>query len=473
MEWARPRIHLRPIMRAIMVLDAVSALIGGVVGTLLRFGQPFPDRPGMSAPVVAAGLPVLWLVTIAAAGGYDRRYLVAGADQFRRVLNGGVWLLGLIAFASYVARADFSRGFVAIAVPLTVLMTVLMRYITRKRVHHRLAKGATIHRALVVGDQDETDSVVRHIERNRHIGFNAVAFGRPGTRLLVEHRSGLHSLDFEPHDIYGAARWVGADTIVIAGLHLFPRGELRRLAWRLEGKGVDLVVAPALTDVAGPRLLMRPVDGLPLLHLEEPRFRGPARIVKGVFDRALAALLLLLLSPLMLGIMLILPFTSGRPILYRQKRIGRRGRPFLMWKFRTMHVGSDKARDLLDHMNEHDGVLFKIRRDPRITGMGRWLRRTSLDELPQLWNVIGGSMSLVGPRPPLEEEVVRYGADVRRRLLVKPGITGLWQISGRADLSWEDSVRLDLYYVENWSVALDLQVLWKTAGAVARGQGAY
>jgi exopolysaccharide biosynthesis polyprenyl glycosylphosphotransferase len=248
---------------------------------------------------------------------------------------------------------------------------------------------------------------------------------------------------------------------------------LRRLAWGIESRRADLFVAPALMDVAGPRVSVRPVAGMPLLHVEHPDINGVRQLVKSGFDKLVAAVALVVLAVPMLAISIVVRATSPGPALFRQTRIGRGGREFQVLKFRTMVADAERLKQVLLDNNESDGVLFKIRNDPRITRVGALLRRYSLDELPQLLNVLRGEMSLVGPRPPLPAEVEKYGADVRRRLVVKPGMTGLWQVSGRSDLSWEESVRLDLRYVENWSLMLDLQVLWKTWSAVTRGEGAY
>jgi exopolysaccharide biosynthesis polyprenyl glycosylphosphotransferase len=248
---------------------------------------------------------------------------------------------------------------------------------------------------------------------------------------------------------------------------------LRELAWELEKTATDLCVAPALLDVAGPRTTIRPVAGLPLLHMDHPEFTGARRLIKTVFDRALAVPALLLLSPLFAIMAVIIRCSDGGPAFFRQVRVGQGGRSFTLYKFRTMVPDAEAQREQLATLNETDAVLFKIRNDPRVTLVGAWLRRWSLDELPQLINVLLGDMSLVGPRPALPKEAALYGDHVRRRLMVKPGITGLWQVNGRADLSWDESVRLDLRYVENWSLVLDLQILWKTVAAVLRGSGAY
>jgi len=248
---------------------------------------------------------------------------------------------------------------------------------------------------------------------------------------------------------------------------------LRRMAWQLERDDIDLIVASSLVDVAGDRTTIRPVDGLPMLHVDHPRLTGGPRIVKEIFDRIGAVILLATFSPLLLLIALLIKRTSPGPVLFRQVRVGRNGREFIIYKFRTMYLDAEARLADLRHLNEHDGVLFKMRNDPRVTRIGRWLRRLSLDELPQLFNVVLGHMSLVGPRPPLPEEVAAYPDDARRRLAVKPGITGLWQVSGRSDLPWEEAVRLDLRYVENWTLSLDLVILLRTLTAVSRGSGAY
>jgi exopolysaccharide biosynthesis polyprenyl glycosylphosphotransferase len=248
---------------------------------------------------------------------------------------------------------------------------------------------------------------------------------------------------------------------------------LRQLTWQLEGSGVEVLVSPGLIEVAGPRLHIRPFVGLPLLSVEEPEFSGWRRLVKGTIDRMIAAVLVVAAAPVLLGIALAVRLSGPGPVLYRQQRVGLGGQLYTMYKFRSMVIDAEARLAALQAANEGDGLLFKIRHDPRVTPVGRWLRRFSLDELPQLFNVLGGTMSLVGPRPPLPTEVERYDSSVRRRLLVRPGLTGLWQISGRSDLSWDDSVRLDLRYVENWSLALDVLIMWKTASAVFGSRGAY
>jgi exopolysaccharide biosynthesis polyprenyl glycosylphosphotransferase len=276
-------------------------------------------------------------------------------------------------------------------------------------------------------------------------------------------------------EIAMATRHTGADTVVVLPSPELDGTALRRLAWQLERHDVDLILANSLLDVAGARTTIRPVDGLPMLHVEHPRLAGGRRMAKELVDRLGAAVLLVLLSPLLAGLILVARGKRGGsgPALFRQTRVGRDGKLFRIYKFRTMYVDAEQRLADLKHLNQHDGALFKVRDDPRVTPVGRRLRRYSLDELPQLLNVLKGDMSLVGPRPPLPSEVALYPADMRRRLVVKPGMTGLWQVSGRADLSWDDAIRLDLRYVENWSLTLDLVILLRTVTAVARSSGAY
>jgi exopolysaccharide biosynthesis polyprenyl glycosylphosphotransferase len=284
--------------------------------------------------------------------------------------------------------------------------------------------------------------------------------------LLAASRGGMD-------DVPAAVEKCGADTVAVLSCPEMNSTQLRGLAWELEKTGTDLCVAPALLDVAGPRTTIRPVAGLPLLHLDHPELTGAKRFIKGVFDRLAAGLALILLAPAFAFIALVILVHDGGPVLYQQTRIGKDSRPFKLRKFRSMVVDADRRQAQLEALNDASGLLFKMRTDPRVTKVGAWLRRWSLDELPQLLNVLTGDMSLVGPRPALPAEAACYGEHMRRRLVVKPGITGLWQVSGRSDLPWEEAERLDLRYVENWSLVLDLQILWKTWSAVTRGCGAY
>lgn len=448
-----------------------------LVAQLVRFGdldESLPD-PQFRIPywLISAVVVMVWVGGMCAGGVYHARVVGVGAEEYRRVMNVGLRVLAVVAILSFALKIPLARGMVAIALPLGVALTMVFRYAARRWLHRQRAKGACVRRVVVVGLRSEAEDLVRHFARAPYAGFRVVGACVPGPGSALDGGGQEVPILADPAHVARAITDARADAIAVASLNALERGTLRRLGWQLEGSGVELIVAPALTDIAGPRISIRPVSGLPLMHVEEPQLSGPSRLAKECFDRTVAASGLLVVSPLILSIALLIRFTSPGPAFYRQVRIGRHGRPFVLWKFRTMTMGADDERHSLIGLNEHDGPLFKMREDPRRTPVGCWLRRWSLDELPQLWNVLLGHMSLVGPRPPLPGEVSLYGDDVRRRLLVKPGLTGLWQVSGRAELSWDETVRLDLYYVENWSPALDSLILWKTAAAVIRGRGAY
>ena len=234
-----------------------------------------------------------------------------------------------------------------------------------------------------------------------------------------------------------------------------------------------MAIASRMTDVAGPRIHWRPIEGLPLMSVEMPRYSGLKYSLKRLFDIVVATGMLLLLSPVLLLIALAVRLDSPGPIFFRQSRVGVNGSLFKMTKFRSMVVDAEECLAALEAQNEGSGLLFKMKDDPRITRVGNVLRRYSLDELPQLFDVVAGSMSLVGPRPPLPREVEGYETHVHRRLNVKPGITGPWQVGGRSNLTWEESIRKDLYYVENWSLSGDLVILFKPVRAVLASDGAY
>ena len=270
-------------------------------------------------------------------------------------------------------------------------------------------------------------------------------------------------------------RSCGADTVAVTSTAAFGPSEVRQLSWDLEDTPARLILAPAITNIAGARIHTQPVAGLPLIHVDRPTYRGANRILKRSFDIIGSVFLIVVLSPLLLTVAAAVKLTGDGPVFFRQDRVGLNGEVFRMIKFRSMQVDAEARLDKLRDEQRDAGnvVLFKLKNDPRVTPIGRFLRRFSLDELPQLFNVVAGDMSLVGPRPPLRSEVDRYRDHERRRMLVKPGITGLWQVSGRSDLTWQDSVRLDMYYVENWSITGDLVILWKTAKAVLSSTGAY
>jgi exopolysaccharide biosynthesis polyprenyl glycosylphosphotransferase len=467
---------LRRYQLGLGVIDGVAASLAGILAYALRFRSANFGSVDLFA---AALLPFAWLVVIHLNGAYERRFVGVGATEFQRILRAFLHLTVLVTFASFVSKADLARGFVLLALVLALTFDLAGRYAARKWLHRRRVRGYALASVLLVGDAESIVSFATILQRDRYAGMRPIGACVPPS--LVHDPTTLQALAKLDLPLFGdvdsiatAVRMSRADTIAVVSSAAIGPEKLRWISWQLEGSSVSLVVSPGLTEVAGPRLHVQPVAGLPLLHVEEPRFTGLHRVAKATFDRSVAALAIFVLLPLILVLWGAVRFSSTGPGFFRQTRVGRNGQLFTIFKFRSMFVDAEARLDVLQSANVNaDGLLFKIRDDPRQTPVGRILRRLSLDELPQLFNVLNGTMSLVGPRPPLPTEAARYGEDVRRRLLVKPGLTGLWQISGRSDLTWDEAVRLDLRYVENWSFALDIMILFKTVGAVARGSGAY
>ena len=457
----------RALVRYLLLLDFLAAAVAGLVAMLVRFGTGGPDV----YLLVTLAAPVVWVLSCASVRAYEHRFLGTGSEEFQRIFNAGVRLLALTAVVSLALRLEPARLYVLIALPTTVLLTLLLRYAARQWLHRQRASGRCQHKVIVVGRERSCAELIRQLRREPQAGFSVV--GACIDRTQGPQVEGVAVVGTSA-SIVPALRDTGADTVAVGAWSDLSQADLRRLSWQLEGSGVDLVVAPSLTDVAGPRIHIRPVSGLPLLHVEEPEFSGGRRLLKTTVDRGVALLGLALAMPLILSLAILVRLTSRGPAFFRQERVGTEGERFTMYKLRSMYMDAEQRLADLQAQNEKaDGVLFKMRDDPRITPVGKYLRRFSLDELPQLFNVVKGDMSLVGPRPPLQSEVKQYQNDVRRRLLVKPGLTGLWQVSGRSDLSWDESVRLDLHYVENWSLALDAHILWRTAFVVLGRHGAY
>ena len=459
-------------VRRALVADAGCAAVAGVVGYVGRFGAGVDG--GSLSTMIAVLLPVVWVVAMLVSRSYEERYLWVGPEEFRRVLFAAALLLATVGTVSWALKLEVARGFVILALPLATLLTLVQRYAHRKWLHRRRIHGRYTQTTLLVGHRAAVASVDEQIAAEAYHGYRVVGCCLPAD----QHNPGADAFNGLPllgdlSDVARVVREYEVDTVAVLPCPELDGAALRRLGWELEGTQAELLLAPAVTDVVGPRVSIRPVAGLPLLHVERPELTGVRRLAKEFVDKTVAACAIAILFPALLGIALAVRLTSRGPVFFRQERIGRDGQPFSMLKFRSMVDGADRMHETLTADNDGNGVLFKRRSDPRVTRVGKLLRRYSLDEVPQLLNVLRGDMSLVGPRPPLAREVELYGYDMRRRFLVKPGITGLWQVSGRSDLSWDDSVRIDVRYVESWSLTFDLMILWKTIGAVVRGAGAY
>ena len=420
---------------------------------------------------LTVALPFLWVGAVALAGGYDPRFIGTGPEEFRKVFNAAVSLTAGVAIVSYAAKFDLARGYVVLALPCATAFDLAARYALRKHLHRGWRSGQNMRRTVAVGHPGPVEDLVALLRRDRHHGLSVVAACVAGAKYQGEVADIPICGDLD--NVPSVVSRFQADTVAVLACPEMNGARLRALAWDLEKTGTEMCVASALLDVAGPRTTIRPVAGLPLLHVDHAELTGGKQVIKAVFDKISAALALVLLAPLFMMIALSIKISDHGPVFFRQVRVGKDSRPFTLWKFRTMVVDAEARKAQLLAHNDGEGTLFKMRRDPRVTRAGAWLRRWSLDELPQLFNVLIGNMSLVGPRPALPGEVAEYQDHMRRRLAVKPGITGLWQVSGRSDLQWDEAERLDLRYVENWSLALDLQILWKTMSAVTNGSGAY
>ena len=466
-------------IRWLRISDTVVVVLAVVVAQRIRFGE-YGSRleyRDIDYTMVSLVIIAVWLIALAIYRSRSARVIGAGVEEYRRVSTATLSGFGAIAILSMVFRLDLARGYLAIALPLGLAGLFVSRRYWRAKVAKRRMGGEFLASVLVVGERRSATSLIQSLARQPEYGYAVAGLCIPGemdrTSIAVPGVGEFPVFGNET-DIAQIIGDTGIDTVAVAATeHLGPQG-IRDLSWTLEKLDVDLMVSPGVSDVANPRLVMQPIAGLPLIHLEKPQYNGAKRFEKRLFDLCFAALVLLVVSPLMLLAAIAIKLSSRGPVFYRSERIGIDGTPFQMIKFRTMVDGADQRAAELMNLNEADGgVLFKIRDDPRVTGIGRYLRKYSIDELPQFINVLRREMSVVGPRPPLAREVAAYDSEVRRRLLVLPGITGLWQVSGRSDLSWEESVRLDLSYVENWSMVGDLMIVFRTIKAVMRGSGAY
>jgi exopolysaccharide biosynthesis polyprenyl glycosylphosphotransferase len=440
---------------------------------MVRFGAE-ASAPPHASTWAAFTLPVIWIGSILIARSYEERFLWVGAEEFRRVFFAAMMLLATLGTVSWAFRLDVARGFVIVAVPLAALLTLAQRYTQRRLLHWARRRGQYLQTTLLVGHRNAVAALDEQLDREAFHGYRVVGCCLPSDQYdpNADAFNGLPVLG-DLSQVADVVSRFEVDTVAVLPCPELDGSALRRLGWALEKTRAELLLAPAITEIVGTRVRIRPVCGLPLMHMERPELTGVRRLGKDLFDKTSATLGVLFLLPVLLGIALAVKVTSRGPVFFRQQRVGRDGQTFSMLKFRSMVTGADRMVEALADESDGNGVLFKKKDDPRITSVGKVLRRYSLDELPQLINVIQGDMSLVGPRPPLPTEVERYGFDMHRRFLVKPGLTGLWQVSGRSDLSWDDSVRIDVRYVENWSLTFDFMILWKTVGAVLRGSGAY
>jgi len=469
-DWARRY------ARGLAITDFLVIAWAVIGAQLLRFGVSIEDEArvgsgfnlGLNYTLITVILILAWMLMLAVFKTRDARVVGVGATEYRLVVQATLWLFGLGAILLFLFKIDIARAYVLIALPLGLLFLLISRWLWRQWLTAKRRRGASSYRVVLVGSRVAVEAIARELTRVPSAGYHVVAAlvpgATPGSVMLADKAIPLSG------DIDGIQNVMSdhdADTLVIASSDDLPPTRVRELSWGLEPGHQHLVMAPSLTDIGGPRIHTRPVAGLPLMHVETPQYQGAQAFAKRMFDLICSGIAIGVLAIPMLIIAIVVKTTSSGPVLYRSERVGYRGRPFHMLKFRSMRDGAnDELKGLLDAQGTSEQPLFKVKDDPRITRVGQTLRRYSLDELPQFFNVFTGSMSLVGPRPQVAAEVALYDDAARRRLLLKPGISGLWQISGRSALAWEDAIRLDLYYVENWSIMGDLVILWRTLKAV-------
>jgi exopolysaccharide biosynthesis polyprenyl glycosylphosphotransferase len=451
-----------------MVLDGLVGILA--VGFVLQL--PNAQFNEIKSVVLVLGAGIGWPIAVAISHGYERGKIGVGGDEARSVLH--AMILGIAAGAVPSAVTD-RPGVVALcvmAVPMAGAVSLTVRIAARKYLHYQQRAGRNVRRVIVVGSTYTVADLTEVLTREPNCGMQVVGVCVPQADVARAHAAGLPVIgDLE--QVPQVINSYNADAVAVAGGDSTRHNYLRELSWALEGAGVEILVHPGLVEVAGPRMHIRPHVGLPLLHVEQPHFTGWRRFVKRATDIVLTSLGLVLVSPILIAIALAIKLGDGGPVIFRQNRVGHDGSTFTMFKFRSMRIDAEERLAELKALHPEMGTLFKLEDDPRITPVGRFLRKYSLDELPQLFNVWRGSMSLVGPRPPLQSEVDSYEDHARRRLLVMPGLTGLWQVSGRSLLSWEETVRLDLRYVENWTLTLDLLIMWRTLFAVVAKRGAF
>lgn len=475
---SRARREARAVSRTWLLRYRTRAVVGDLAVSssaalglyLLRFGA---EEIRQAWPLLF--VPVLWVLALVVGQTYRAQYLGSGSEEYRAIGRAAILVACAVALFSYVGDLQLPRSVVLPFVPAVLGGSLLWHWHLRRGLIGRRVQGECLLNTVVIGRADSVAAMIREIRSAPHSGMVIVGAcvsdldPSSGNRGVVE---GV-TVFGPPESALAAVDALGAEVVAVSSHPDLAGQPLRRLGWALAEREVELVVSPGIVEVAGPRLSLRPAAGLSLLHVERPITSGGRVVVKRAFDTLVALGICIVLLPVFLVITVLVRSTSQGPAFFVQERVGAQGELFRMLKFRTMAVGAERLIESIRTGHETNSVLFKDPRDPRITSVGRALRKYSLDELPQLFNVLLGKMSLVGPRPPLAREVANYEPDAVQRLRVRPGMTGLWQISGRSDLNWEQSLRLDLWYVDNWSPLLDLQILVRTVKAVFRGTGAY
>ncbi len=463
----------RRLGRLLVAADAMVIALSSAVAYLLRgiLGELGLIRGLENELPAAVGVLPLWLGILYAFGCYRPQYLNAGGEGYRRFLAGAFGGLLVLGFVSFALNLDLARGYVGLFFLFVLALGTANRFFIRSYLRAQRRRGRFLQNVLIAGADEEAIEVARAMASAEAAGYRVVGFlddeldvGQPVIDAIrVVARTG---------EVIDAAYDARAGLVVVSPTGVRP-GTLRDLTVALEGSPVDLAVAPSLFAVVTRRVTVESVANVPVLHVDQIRLEGGKAFTKRALDLIGGSLLLAFFAPVMLIAAAAIKLYDRGPVLFRQTRVGRDGVPFEIWKFRTMVADAEQRLEKLAELNEAGHRFFKIREDPRVTRVGRFLRKWSIDETPQLFNVIRGDMSLVGPRPPVPAEVEKYEPWHLRRLRVRPGITGVWQVSGRSNVAFDEAVRMDLFYIENWSLGYDFYLLAKTVLAVIGREGAY
>lgn len=459
--------------RLLVVGDVATLAVALCISLVVTRGTP--DDIASEGILAVTVLAVAILACLSATGSRMPRVVGVGNLEYRALARSTLYVFTVAALLAYGFDLRGYGRLLLYGAVITFLLLTVERWLFRIWLVRRRRAGEMMNRVLLVGSEESIAATAEELARTPEAGLRVVGACTPTGRVADYIEGTDIAISGSVENLIAAVDAVDADTVLITSSNELSSEKVRSVSWQLEPGRKHLIVAPSLTDVGGPRLHTRPVAGLPLVHVETPRYRGGKLYVKRLFDILAAVGLLVVLAPVFAFVAITIAVTSPGGVFFRQERIGLGGEKFYMLKFRSMYADAEER--LLELKREADDrgntVMFKMRNDPRVTPIGRFLRKVSIDELPQLINVLRGEMSLVGPRPPLEREVEQYADRVHRRFLVKPGITGLWQVSGRSNLSWDDTVRLDLFYVENWTIGGDLSILLRTVKAVVARDGAY
>ncbi|KRE26661.1 polyprenyl glycosylphosphotransferase [Mycobacterium sp. Soil538] len=469
--------------RHVVVTDTIAVVVAVTIAQFARFGLPHLDSPVMGdhwryVTACSVILAVIWLAALGLQESWDLSLTGIGSEEYRRVVTATAWAFGITAVTDLLLQLDLVRGYLAIALPVGLVGLLAGRHLLRRDLANKRSRGAFTSQVVVLGKPRSVIALCNTFNRCSHAGYRVVGACVPdyqgGVGLEIDTRTGPVPVLGDQHSVAEVVRLTNADALAVTSADHLGHEHMRTLTWQLDSLGTDLIVMPGMVDIVGPRLKIRPIDNMPLFHVARPRHDGALHYHKRFFDLVLASIALVLFSPAMILAAIAIKWHDGGPVFFCQERVGYNGIPFRIVKFRTMKPESETQLDTERIVSgQSDCIFYKSATDSRITPIGQWLRKTSIDEIPQLFNVLAGSMSIVGPRPlvPGEGSSVEYF--IERRGLVKPGITGLWQVSGRSDVSAEERIRLDHFYVDNWSYVQDMVIVLRTVRAVLQGHGAY